>query len=404
MSLILNDQAIIQYIEMINRIKDYNNFLKIYETIAREEDRIFILMSIRNSFFKLESLPLVESAEDRKKIIASIKDECVVKGFNCLLTPSNENIIMYEGVLDPKIKIGVELESVGEKNQHFINFKQINDWQFKDDISLKNIGLEVCSPPMKYTVQNLRALKAHCEFLKANNFMINSNCGGHLHFDQKILSNPDAWLNFLTIFSLLEKDLYLLLNQADDNLRPNALIFAKPTTEICNKVVNYLIKYMDAPAIIFYGLIKSPQIESGLDRDHGINFLNLGNLNKDTIELRIPNGTLEFEELYLNILLIGALLSKCEELSNNVEKEISFYNELYSVLKNNYRRVELLLNLLFGNNQELKNMYIKRYNSHQYDPIIASMFKQRVDFAFKKEVIDQIGLYNFNKGFCKTNQ
>ena len=68
------------------------------------------------------------------------------------------------------------------------------------------------------------------------------------------------------------------------------------------------------------------------DRYASLNIKNAFSLDKNTIELRIPNGTLEFNELNLNIILFTRIMQKSKYFSHNTDdkkllKELLFLSK-----------------------------------------------------------------------------
>ena len=97
------------------------------------------------------------------------------------------------------------------------------------------------------------------------------------------------------------------------------------------------------------------------DRYYGINLSNLGNL-KNTIEFRLPNGTINYRVVRENIKLFGSLLIIAKELTNGEEK---LYKKFEYFKRHNISealKVEALLDILFEKEED-KQIYRNRWDS-----------------------------------------
>lgn len=103
------------------------------------------------------------------------------------------------------------------------------------------------------------------------------------------------------------------------------------------------------------------------DRYASLNIKNAFSLDKNTIELRIPNGTLEFNELNLNIILFTRIMQKSKYFSHNTDdkkllKELLFLSKDIPIEdKKNY-----LLDILFDEDYELKNIFYDRFETNYH--------------------------------------
>jgi len=100
---------------------------------------------------------------------------------------------------------------------------------------------------------------------------------------------------------------------------------------------------------------------SGAQRDYGINLENLVTGSKPTIEFRMPNGTVDYEEIRHNILLFGRLLQVSKEIQTEGYKSEQFKALLESRLKEE-EKLDRLLTLLFDSEEERK-IFRRRWDS-----------------------------------------
>lgn len=246
-----------------------------------------------------------------------------------------------------------------------ITFKMTNgNWSIKDDSSLK-YGLEINTPPLNDTTSNWNSINDVCKLIYSS-VKIGKNSSSHIHIGSQILGNDiNAWLNFFMIWSTYENIIYRFLYGEYLTYRPNILEFARP---VSNELWN-IYKSVDG---------KCSKVEDLLNvfKIGRFKAINLGNVNcscldefidSNTIELRVPNGTLDIALLQNNVNFVMKLLLYCknknfnykkienrhqkiEEISDNIE----WYNEIY------LEQALELCDLIFDNNLD-KCYFLKQY-------------------------------------------
>lgn len=126
-------------------------------------------------------------------------------------------------------------------------------------------------------------------------------------------------------------------------------------------------------------------------RDRGVNVTNLCENGKNTIEFRIPNGSINPQVVRENIKFFGSLLQVSKEMSLNP----MFKNREFKILKQKNltekEKVESLLNLLFDDESE-KSIYRERWDSIK-DHSAFEMLKasnptfKRKDYSMKTQTV-----------------
>lgn len=97
------------------------------------------------------------------------------------------------------------------------------------------------------------------------------------------------------------------------------------------------------------------------DRYYGLNVMNLEDENRNTLEFRIPNGTIDSKTEKENIKLFGRLIAVSVELTNDEEKYKKYcYLKRHDLTERD--KVEALLDLLFEDEEE-KSIYRDRWDS-----------------------------------------
>lgn len=268
---------------------------------------------------------------------------------------------------------GMEIEFENAKfNEIQRKIENIDDWQIIDDISVtKRIGItkyggEVTSPICDDTKDTWNELKEICNILKRNNAFCTNRTGGHVHVGiQEFKNNYESYRNFLILYAVYEPIIYRFLAGENSKIRSNASRYAKPFAYKILVEKNNIINFdcLDDVRNFIY---------RNYDRKgYGLNFanINLTNIHKEknTIEFRSPNGTVEEVIWQNNVNFIIKLINYCS--SNNFDYEflLDKFNKIHR--KNiNFETYELmnikealeLSNLLFDNQLD-KDYFLRQY-------------------------------------------
>ena len=234
--------------------------------------------------------------------------------------------------LPSSMTIGMEIESLGENNNLLkCVINGLTKWSSKRDGSLcpdipSEEGIEVVSPILTGDNEKTtgKILKI-CNILNALGNHTNQTCGGHIHIGADYLTNIDAWKNLLDLWANLEETLYTIGNEEGQIPRKGTLRFAGPVSkEYKDAMDDGSISLKDENDIANF---KKQIIKAQQDRYRGINFQNLAEGGKNTIEFRLPNGTVNAETWIQNINLFGGLVRTAEELSKIQGKDESDLSE-----------------------------------------------------------------------------
>ena len=124
---------------------------------------------------------------------------------------------------------------------------------------------------------------------------------------------------------------------------------------------------------------------------NGLNTDNINSKETDTIEFRISNGTLNFEEIQNNIRLYGRLMQRSKEVSllqaklesgqEVSEIEQKKINDFENLCNQQYKKEEkgqMLIDFLFEEDE--RKTYISRYNSSRdnSEPLKKCLVKMRI--------------------------
>ena len=296
--------------------------------------------------------------------------------------------------LPKTMTIGAEIESEGIYSnlirKIIKNLK--SDWEEEIDTSL-NSGVEVKSPIIHGNdEQRVYEMNEICLLLNRLGQKISDRCGGHIHIGSDYLTTKESWMNLLQLWSNNEELLYIIANKEGEAPRVMLSSYAKPYSGALEKKLNEKTVQLETIEDV-KKLAKDVQNGAG---DYGINFNNLGN-EKNTIEFRIPNGTIDAKTWIENINLFGGIVKASEDLTliqnkqpeDRTDEEITKL-KLFEKLNNDgisdSERLEILLQIVIS--IEDRDIYRKRYitNSKLYEKSVVKDFirkklsKKKINF------------------------
>ena len=288
--------------------------------------------------------------------------------YNDYLFMLNDYKIEYQDQLDfeKNITFGIEIEYEGLEQVITDSYIEENYPRWistcEDTISK---GGEIISPILQDTKEVWKEIKRICSFLKLNNAIMDNDAGAHIHIGTQILSKDlDRWRNFIYLYTAFEDILYRFASGERINQRQNNKVYAYPISIDLAKLY-----------LSFKSLENFNDLEELLDTEHKFQGINFCNINfeypdtlgaKNTIEIRMPNGTKEeiIWQNYINTfihLLKAHIKDKYLEYINNEIKMI--YDNYYNYEHYNYidpKKAFLLADIIFDNNL-YKTNFLKQY-------------------------------------------
>lgn len=246
-----------------------------------------------------------------------------------------------------------------EKNIKEIDYENA-PWIIKPERTFLNEGLrgsEMVSPILHNTKKDYEDLKRICLLLKDKGASTGYCTGGHIHFGVNSFDNINvsSILNLLELWAVFEDVIYLFSTGDYTNLRPMVYQNAVPIRNDVMRVADGLLD--------FKGLF-TDDMDELLDAfgtvDRGLRLENLKsnrtfNQNKDTIEVRCPNGTLEHTIWQNNIsffyhLLDYALSDRFDaELIEDMLKRVKPNKGTIKKQIENYMKLDIDKAILLGN-------------------------------------------------------
>ena len=340
---------------IVSRLQDKEDKLYYFHKYDFESsDKAIIICSLEDDDEKLRLMQNPDfqfSAEDKLLIICSLKDKNKFKKFG--IEPSQD--INLESYLPQSMTIGVELETEGDYAKYLKGIGDFLDgWNVKGDSSLED-GVEVSSPKMHWSNEDFKSLKMVCNILRKFDLHTSERCGEHIHYGADFLGTDyKAWENFFTIYSECEEIFYKMTNRKGEPPREDVTEYAQSSNRD-------IMKLFSKEGIKISDEIDLRRIIKGLQdtRDRGVNFCNIDEDEINTIEFRMPNGTIDFNTIMENIRLFGQLLYVSKQLSEEQE----FKKDKFSTLKRHdlteREKLESLLDLLFDDEDE-KEIYRRK--------------------------------------------
>lgn len=227
-------------------------------------------------------------------------------------------------------------------------------------------------------LEDSKSIAKVCNILKGLGQKISSTCGFHTHIGADYLHDLQAWKNFVELIVNNEKILYLIGNKEGELPELERMKYIKPISGNIEKILNEGNKKIQTIEDI-KNLLKEAQgyncLELNLNerRYYGINFLNIDE-NKNTIEYRMSEGTLEYEDIIDNIELYGGIVRTAQNLSriqNIDEKERTEKQkkalQIFRKLKSNElpedERAKMFISLIIPIDK--RNIYYKRYTTNR---------------------------------------
>lgn len=350
------------------RLKDYDKQLIVLQKVKNDNIKfgLFQVMNLENHYIEvlLYLYSTVTDSEIRKKIKDLIADKGIIEAIKSndknpkILT--NDIEFSQTAFVDERITIGIEIECTNSYNDAYIAIKKLlSKWDIKEEATVIN-GVEITSPVLNYNLKSLKELKYVCLFLQRNNFVVNESCGGHIHIGFDYFEDITNLQLFYYLYVHCEDAISLMINRCGSKIRTCALTNARPIKDM---MINAYGKYMSFTHLSITQFV-SQMKELQHDRYTSVNLDNALSPQKNTIEFRIPNAEIDFDELNYNIIFITRLIyiAKNLPLESLDEKTLQKIMSLSSDIPLCDKR-DILLDLMF-NEIDLKNIYFDRFESN----------------------------------------
>ena len=287
--------------------------------------------------------------------------------------------------LPEEMTIGVEIEFEGfgarlltkksnKTLEEVLNFSEkekeaFNRWDGKNDMSLNfGMGRELTSPPFNDTIQNWEELYHVCNVLNRAKSRIVDTCSVHVHIGADILGcDNKAWENLFTIWSTSEEIIYKMSNQQFEQSRYGVLKHAKSVSDTIQKV-------LDRGSINITSLKDMANLyNTEYERKTSLNLSHAGEENKNTIEFRLSNGSIDPNIIKENVTLYGSVVKAAVYGARNHGYKSEQFERLKDRELTEEERAKVLMDLLFDS-EETRNIFMKRFYSVKDGQIYNEVF------------------------------
>lgn len=376
-------------LELIENIKDVEyikQFISTNRNLINRDSLIKLVALTKDINYIYEVISNGEwglTNKEKSKIVIQTKDKDIIqryikensnlgnddkKLFEFMLNPNSLSLARkeYKKIAIPKgMTIGLEIESEGEYGQGIPKRILNGRWKTKPDNSLEN-GIEIVSTILNGDEQDSKEIYEMCDFLGEIGQTTSERCGAHVHIGADFLTSKQAYINLLELFGNCEDIIYAITNESNSNIRKGISTYCLPIAEKLEK--GFESGSIDSKEEMSK-FIEQLQVLQG-NRYSSINFMNVGTI-KNTIEFRMPNGTINPDMWIENINLFAGIIKTAQELSIIQTKEIQeltdedreklmWFSKIKSQNINSKDKLEALLELTVQD----KTSYIDRYSKN----------------------------------------
>ena len=367
----LNDDNVADLIRTLNDLEYIKGFVK--EQIQNKN------INVKNIHYIIQLALFTKDME----LIENLRKNCDAK----IVEELDRYLKIQPTTLPKEMTIGVEIESEGPCNweniRETIDEAEL-DWVAKDDGSLQN-GTEVVSTILTESTASMEIFKI-CQELRRLRQTTSKRCGGHIHIGADYLTDIQDWRNLRTIWNNAEGIFYAISNAKGEIPRQGVIEYASPISKK-DETFSETIKLDSEDDLEKYiKLLKEIQGS----KYSGINYRNVGSSGKNTIEFRLPNGTINPTTWVENINLFGGLIrtshelskimKKTEEQRTEEEKQMLYNYEILQTETDEKKDAEALIKLCVL--PEQVKTYLGRYNVNskllKHSPEIYKRLKERI--------------------------
>lgn len=359
------DLVVLGY-DFLRLININNSYFKILFTTLTNNTRLILVSfnrenKLENKVQYIKNIHLYHGKMTflEKLLINKLEDNEVkfLLNSNNSANKKKQDKIIYPLDIDPEITFGFELELINDNIQKFINIPCLmENFTITKDGSVVG-GLEVVSPIFHYETKTLNQIKNLCNMLSMTNFTTNDTCSFHVHIGADYLKTKEDYLNLLYLYFNTEDIIYKITDRSSTQKRLGITKYASKLKGDLKD--NFEEIKTDSKDNIISSLKKVAKT-----RYRGLNLQNINNKEKNTIEFRMSNGELEFDELLANIRLFLKIIEVSHQIKNKKDKYALFI--MLGKCKNERKRLELLLTLLFDKQSD-RDIYFERYDSNQHN-------------------------------------
>ena len=325
------------------------------------DDKMIVYMSFGDDL-KEKYINQVDSYLDKMALIYSFHNPLKRKYYE----KKYQKDLSFDLGIDSLLQFGLEIEAEGVNEKTFLNISSSDDdYRVTRDGTLI-LGVEVKTPKLRNNNHNLSKLYYICNALEKAGFVSSSRTGGHIHFDASYFTCKEDYYGLFEIWTSVEEILYLILDDVGSIPRWDVSGFATSFVDSLNGQKEVVCESFYKEDEEF---IKDLHLWQN-DKHNGLNLTHVQS-GTNTIEFRVPNGTVSFPVWVQNIKLLGRLMMVSKRLSSfykngsSDSRDYTLWNLKEQLLEDRCEeeKLELLLNLLFLD--EEKEVYRERYYTNK---------------------------------------
>ena len=341
----------------IASLSDSSIKLKLLDTILSLKEKMIVLMSVPDNLKEeyIGKLPYHE----KMALIYSLKNKDRREYYRKFY----EKKFSFDLGIDSNLLFGLEIEAEGI-NEGIMKELEFDKTGFRcsDDGTLV-LGVEVKTPKLKNQNECLSELYYVCNMLEMGGFKTSSRAGGHIHFDSSYFTHKEDYYGLFEIWTSVEDMLYIILND----------VFSLPRNDVTSFATSFVESIREQKEMVFESFLKDDDgFASNLhlwqnDKHNGLNITHV-RTDLNTIEFRVPNGTISFPVWMQNIKFLGRLMMVSKRLSSVYQGKTANLDtmqlwNLKEKLKTNItheEKLEILLEMLFMEPE--RDVYRKRFS------------------------------------------
>ena len=321
--------------------------------------------------------------------------------------------------IDSRISLGLEIEANNDLDIEFSisSQREYENYIIKQDATVVP-GREVVCPPFHDEPTEVAKICALCEAMQEMGFYYDEtreNTAGQINIGLDYLDTARAVENFYEIFGNCEELLFHISNKEGQLTRQSVYANSrfKPISEIIGERVvdedisrNELLRLLYVP-FSSYGEMKM-HIEELRYKKNTVCIRDMLDRNRARIEIRIPNGSTEYQVWIDNIRLYGKLVEISRRLAEiEAKKEITEEEERLLWLKEDLAdprntledKLYTLMDLLFGDD-EIKQIYVDRFYTLQQRIKDTGTTKYKVDSELRRTTGEKaFGIVDFQEQY-----
>lgn len=342
---------------LLASLSDFSVKLKLLDTVLSLEDKMIVLMSLPDNI-KEEYISKL-SYYEKMALIYSL----ICKDKRDYYRSLYEKKIDFDLKIDSRLLFGLEIEAEGV-NEDFVRNLEYDRNGFRGgyDGTLV-LGVEVKTPKLKNQDKCLNEFYYVCNMLEMSGFKTLSRTGGHIHFDSSYFSSKEEYYGLFEIWTSVEDILYVILNDVSSLPRRDVSKFASPFLKSIESQMGMVRKSFLKDDD---GFVSDLHLWQN-DKNNGLNLTHV-KTDLNTIEFRVPNGTISFPVWMQNIKFLGRLMMVSKSLGGIYQGKTTNLDtmrlwNLKEKLKTNIpheEKLEILLEMLFTELE--RDVYRKRFS------------------------------------------